>query len=88
MTTNPAMISTPALVLTIGTSLVPAALDVRNIFLRSDLRRKVTTRFITLDFRAKQPELTEMETTARGKYANTISRNQVMASTRENADSM
>lgn len=88
MTTNPAMISTPTLVLTIGTSLVPAALDVRNIFLRSDLRRKVTTRFITLDFRAKQPELTEMETTARGKYANTISRNQVMASTRENADAI
>lgn len=87
-TTNPAMISTPALVLTVGTSLVPVASDVKNIFFRSDLRRKVTTRFLTLDFRAKQPELTEVETVARGKPVNNISYSQVMALTRENADSI
>ena len=63
MTTNPAMISTPTLVLTIGSGLVPAAADVQRIFFQSDVRRRATTRFLGLDFRAKQPELTEVAVT-------------------------
>lgn len=85
MTTNLTMTSTPALVLTIGSGLIPEVADVQNIFFQSDVRRKATTRFLALDFRAKQPELTEVGVTERGKHSNTISRSQALAMTREHA---
>lgn len=85
MTTNPAMNSTPTLVLTIGSGLTPATVDVQKIFFQSDVRRRATTRFLALDFRAKQPELTEVGVTERGKHSGTISRHQVIEMTQENA---
>lgn len=85
MTTNSAMISTPALVLTIGSGLVPAAADVQRIFFQSDVRRRATTRFLSLDFRTKQPALTEVEVIERGKHSNTISRSQAIEMAQENA---
>lgn len=88
MTTNPAMISTPTLVLTIGSGLVPAAADVQRIFFQSDVRRRATTRFLGLDFRARQPELTEVAVTERGKHTATLPRHQVIEMTQVNADAI
>lgn len=88
MTTNPAVNSTPTLVLTIGSGLTPATVDVQKIFFQSDVRRRATTRFLALDFRAKQPELTEAGVTDRGKHTGTISRQQIIEMTQENAGSI
>lgn len=85
MTTKPAMISTPALVLTLGSGLAPAAADVQRIFFQSDVRRRATTRFLALDFHTKQPALTEVEMIERGKRSNRFSRNEMNEMARENA---
>jgi len=67
MTTTPSMISTPALVLTLGTGLIPAVADVQRIFFQSDARRRATTRFLSLNLRAKRPEFMEVEAAGRRK---------------------
>lgn len=83
MTKNTTLIATPALVLAIGPGMVPAVADVQRIFFQSDIRRRATTRFLALDFQAKQPEVVEMEAMERRKHSSTISRKQVLAMTRE-----
>ena len=88
MTTNSALVSTPALVLIIGPGLAHASADVQGIFFQSDVRRKATTRFLVLDFCTKQPELMEMEVMERRKHTNPVSHTQVLAMMREHADAI
>lgn len=88
MTNKPVMTSTPALVLTIGSGLTPAAADVERIFFQSDPRRKATTRFLTLDFHGKQPELTPIHAAEHAKHAGGVSGSQTLETARANADSI
>lgn len=85
MTTPPAMISTPTLVLTLGVGLIPAVADVQRIFFQSDVRRRATTRFLSLNLRAKQPELLEVEVAGRGKRPAVIPCSEIIEIARENA---
>lgn len=55
MTTQP-MLSTPALVLTIGSSMLPALAEVKRIVLQSDSRRAKTTRFLALNLVPRKNE--------------------------------
>lgn len=55
MTIQP-MPSTPALILIVGTSMLPAMVEVERIFLRSDSRRGMTTRFLALNLFPRKNE--------------------------------
>lgn len=83
MTTNPAMISTPALVLTVGSSLASAIADVERIFFQSDLRRNATTRFLALNLHAKKPELIPVCEMEQGKRLSGLSWKQVHEQARD-----
>jgi hypothetical protein len=50
------MLSTPALVLTIGTSMASAIAEVEHIFFQSDMRRKAATQFLALNSHPKKGE--------------------------------
>jgi hypothetical protein len=52
--TNQSMLSTPALVLTIGTSMASAISEVERIFFQSDPRRKASTHFLALSSHSKK----------------------------------
>ena len=52
--TTPSMLSTPALVLTIGSSMTSAVAEVERIFFQSDPRRKAATRFLAMNSRHKK----------------------------------
>lgn len=88
MTTTPPMISTPALVLTIGSSLAPAIADVERIFFQSDSRRDATTRFLTLDFHAKKPELLPVRAMEQGKRSGNLSCAQIREMAHEGAEAI
>lgn len=62
MTTQP-LRSTPALVMTIGTFMLPAIAEVKRIFFQSDSRRRATTRFLALNLspRKNEAELIPLE---------------------------
>lgn len=55
MTTQP-MLSTPALILSIGTSMLPAMAEVERIFLQSDARRGRTTHFLSCNLSPRKNE--------------------------------
>ena len=52
--TTPSMLSTPALVLTIGSSMTSAIAEVERIFFQSDPRRKAAIRFLAMNSRHKK----------------------------------
>jgi hypothetical protein len=86
MTSN--MISTPALVLTIGASLAPAVADVKRIFIQSDPRRNATTRFLALTCQTGKPGLTEVGSLDSGKRQNNIPREQILETARDGTGSI
>ncbi|MBI5962268.1 MAG: hypothetical protein HY863_02235 [Chloroflexi bacterium] len=77
MTTTLPMISSPALVLSVGNSLVSAVMDVERIFFRSDPRRNSTTRFLTLNLHAKKTELIPACEMEQGRRSGSLTREQI-----------
>ncbi len=67
--TTQSMLSTPALILTIGTSMASAIAEVEHIFFQSDPRRRAATQFLALNLHSKKGdvELMPIRETAQAK---------------------
>jgi len=81
MTTH-IMLSTPALILTIGHSMLPAMLDVERMYFQSNERRRMITRFLALSLHARAGDaewtpLKEMLTTKSSSWKEMYERAQV-----------
>lgn len=85
---NPSMMTTPALVLSVGHGLGPAIAEVERIFFQSDPRRMATARFLALNLGGKKnkAELIPICTMQAGKSQEVLVRKQIVQNVREQAD--
>lgn len=88
MTKNSSMISTPALVLTIGSSLASAVADVERIFFQSDSRRNATTCFMALNFHTKSPEIIPVREVKQEKRSGSQSGKQIREQARDSMEAI